>query len=64
MEEDVSSIQALILIVDDVPDNLKVIGSILMEKNYQIIPATNGNQAIQFAKTEQPDLILLDILDY
>ena len=53
--------QPLILIVDDIFENLKVIGSILMIKKYNIIPASNGNMAIEIATSELPDLILLDI---
>lgn len=51
----------LILIVDDIPANLKVIGSILMTEKYNVLPATNGDLAIEFAKTQKPDLILLDV---
>jgi two-component system, sensor histidine kinase and response regulator len=53
--------QPLILIVDDISENLKVIGSILMTKKYNILPATSGRMAIELASGELPDLILLDI---
>ena len=51
----------LILIVDDISENLKVIGSILIIKKYNIIPATSGAMAIELAVSELPDLILLDV---
>jgi signal transduction histidine kinase len=56
-----STNQPLILIVDDLPENLKVIGSTLMARNFNIIVALNGQEAIDLAITEKPDLILLDI---
>lgn len=52
----------LILLVDDEPDNLQVLGNILNQDAYEIAIATNGNQALAFAEGEQPDLILLDIM--
>ena len=51
-----------ILIVDDVPANLKVLGEILKAEGYKVRPVTNGLQAIQVAERERPDLILLDIM--
>mgnify|MGYP001791904324 FL=1 len=53
--------QPLILIVDDMTENLKVIGSILKEEKYRIIVATDGVKAIELASSQKPDLILLDI---
>jgi two-component system sensor histidine kinase/response regulator len=51
-----------ILIVDDVPANLKVLGGILKDKGYKIRPVLNGQLALQVAEKEKPDLILLDIM--
>ena len=50
-----------ILIVDDIQENLQVLGSILGEKNIAVLIAKNGRQAIKIALKKQPDLILLDI---
>lgn len=50
-----------ILIVDDQPSNLQVLQQIL-ENQYQLIFATNGQKAIQAVNTHHPDLILLDIM--
>ncbi len=50
-----------ILLVDDLPENLKVLGNILLNSNYQIIAAISGAKAIELAICELPDLILLDI---
>jgi signal transduction histidine kinase len=51
-----------ILIVDDVPTNLKVLGDILKEDGYKVRPVPNGALALQVAEKETPDLILLDIM--
>ncbi|BAQ63686.1 response regulator [Geminocystis sp. NIES-3709] len=50
-----------ILIVDDLPDNLRVLSEILIERNYQVRKAINGKTAIRAAQLSMPDLILLDI---
>jgi len=50
-----------ILVVDDVPDNIDVLGGILKE-NYKMKFATNGEKALSIARAKKPlDLILLDI---
>lgn len=51
----------LILIVDDLPENLAVLGNILRDEGYQIAVANCGPQAIKIASSRNPDLILLDI---
>ncbi len=51
-----------ILIVDDVPDNLKVLGNILKPDGYRIRSVLNGEIALQVTEKEKPDLILLDIM--
>jgi two-component system, sensor histidine kinase and response regulator len=51
-----------ILIVDDIPANLKVLGDILKEEGYKVRPVPNGMLALQVAGKEKPDLILLDIM--
>jgi signal transduction histidine kinase len=51
-----------ILIVDDVPANLKILGDILEDEGYIVRPVLTGMLAIQVAEKEVPDLILLDIM--
>ncbi len=53
---------SLILIVDDNPKNLQVLGNILKQEGYKLAAATNGPQALEFALKKGPDLILLDIM--
>ena len=50
-----------ILLVDDTPDNLRLLSQILAERHYQVRAVTNGNRALEIARLAPPDLILLDI---
>jgi len=52
----------LILIIDDIPQNLQLLGTILKKKNYEVAVATGGQQALQALENIRPDLILLDIM--
>lgn len=51
-----------ILIVDDLPKNIMVLGNNLMAENYQIAYAKSGSEAIQQTLDNDFDLILLDIM--
>ncbi len=51
-----------VLLVDDVPDNLKILRNILAGHNYEIRISVNGLLALNSARKYPPDLILLDIL--
>ncbi len=51
----------LILIVDDIPENLKVLGLVLKKSNYPFSIALNGKEALEKVSLLNPDLILLDI---
>ncbi len=52
----------LILIVDDSPNNQRIIGSILSNKNYNLAYAASGKDVFEFLEKQIPDLILLDIM--
>lgn len=51
-----------ILIVDDVEANVLLVNAILKSSSYQTIAAFNGENAIEIANKELPDIILLDIM--
>jgi len=51
-----------ILIVDDVPRNIQLLGSILKQENYDIEFATSGYEALEWLASKRFDLILLDIM--
>ncbi len=54
--------EAKILLIDDSVQNLRLLGNMLREKNYQIALAQSGKEGLQLAARIQPDLILLDIM--
>ncbi len=51
-----------ILIVDDVPDNIRVLSRMLVDDEHEISAATGGRQALKLAASCAPDLILLDVM--
>ena len=54
--------EARILIVDDTPENLKVLRRTLEAENHSILVATSGQTALKIALNTHPDLILLDVV--
>jgi len=50
-----------ILVVDDIPANLKLLTNILSNQGYKVRPASNGQLALRSVAVELPDLILLDV---
>ncbi len=56
-----SETRADILIVDDTPDNLRLLSQILSERGYHVRAVTNGARALASVEAALPDLILLDI---
>lgn len=53
---------SFILIVDDNPQNIKVLGSIIGNAGYEVAIAMKGDDALIMIEKESPDLILLDIM--
>ncbi len=51
-----------ILIVDDVPKNIQLLGSILKEEAYELEFATSGKEALEWLDSRPFDLVLLDIM--
>ena len=51
-----------VLIVDDNPDNLQVLGKTLRNEDYNIEFATNGEAALEWVNNQEFDLILLDVM--
>ena len=50
-----------ILIVEDNPLNMKLLKMVLRAENYTLLMATDGEEALDMAMREQPDLIIMDI---
>ncbi len=53
---------AQILVVDDVPANVKLLEAKLTSEYYDVIAAKDGYEAIEIAKQHKPDIILLDVM--
>ena len=51
-----------ILLVDDEPDILEIVGYNLSAEGYQVITADNGTEAVKVAKKKSPHLIILDVM--
>ena len=51
-----------ILIVDDEPDAISYISSVLEDNGYEYLSAENGEQGLELAQKEKPDMILLDLI--
>lgn len=51
-----------ILIVDDEPDAISFISSVLEDNGYDYLSADNGEEGLEMAKKEKPDMILLDLI--
>ncbi len=51
-----------ILLVDDDPDLVNAVRMILESKNYNVAAAYGGNEGLEKAKIEKPDLIVLDVM--
>jgi len=62
MAEQNDRYQADILVVDDTPDNLRLLIRILQKQGYKVRPVTNGFSALEAIQSSPPDLILLDIM--
>ncbi|MEI8079768.1 MAG: response regulator, partial [bacterium] len=53
--------QAIIMIIDDEPDNLNVLGEMLRHDGWDVRAFPRGEMALAAAREEPPDVVLLDI---
>jgi len=51
-----------ILVVDDVPENVRLLEAVLAPRGYAIVAAHDGATALELVASEQPDLVLLDVM--
>lgn len=61
MEEKKEDFSRKILVVDDNQDSRELVAKILKNRGYQMIEAVDGEEALEKASAECPDLILMDI---
>ena len=53
---------ARILVVDDVPENVRLLEAVLEPRGYDVVAATDGDHALALVESAKPDLVLLDIM--
>ena len=53
--------RGIVLVVDDRPANLRLVATLLGEVGYRVLTFADGEMALRAARSEQPDLVLLDI---
>jgi twitching motility two-component system response regulator PilH len=51
-----------ILIVEDSPTEREVLSELLSQKGYNVIIAVDGNEGVSKAKSDQPDLVIMDVV--
>jgi adenylate cyclase len=51
-----------ILVVDDIPENRRLLEAVLAPRGYDVVTASDGLAALEVVESEQPDLILLDVM--
>lgn len=60
--ENISLRNSKILVVDDVPVNIKLQRTYLSAVGYEVVDAKDGEEALEMVESEMPDLILLDVM--
>jgi DNA-binding response OmpR family regulator len=58
----VSDDPARILVVDDVPENVRLLEAVLEAHGYDVVSAMDGHAALDLALSASPDLVLLDVM--
>ena len=53
---------AKVLVVDDLPQNVKLLADLLAVKGYAVVTAASGPEALVKVDAERPDLVLLDVM--
>jgi adenylate cyclase len=53
---------ARILVVDDVPQNVRLLEAVLTPRGYDVVSATGGDAALELVESAKPDLLLLDVM--
>lgn len=61
LSENPDHLKPTVMVVDDSEDTRHVLSVALQDKGYQVVTATDGQEAVDIARREQPDLILMDL---
>jgi twitching motility two-component system response regulator PilH len=51
-----------VMVVDDSPTDLKLMSAPFLSQAYDLVTATDGEEALKKAETEKPDLVILDVI--
>ena len=51
-----------VLVVDDRPENIRLLDAVLTPRGYHVVPAGSGAEALELIPQSDPDLVLLDIV--
>src|SRR5690606_9870991 len=52
----------VVMVVDDQESNVRLVGTVLTQAGFEVVPAMSGEQALKRASAAPPDLVLLDML--
>ena len=53
---------ARVLVVDDVPENVRLLDALLTSRGYDVLSAGDGATALELIASDKPDLVLLDVV--
>ena len=53
---------AKILVVDDIPENVRLLEAVLVPRGYEVLTAMSGEEAMRLVEEHDPDLVLLDVV--
>ena len=51
-----------VLVVDDIPDNVRLLSYELEDQGYEVLTACSGDEALEVVRSERPDAVLLDVM--
>src|SRR5919201_4905919 len=54
--------RAKILVVDDIPENVRLLEAVLVAHGYDVVSSTSGTRALELVASDRPDLVLLDVV--
>jgi CheY-like chemotaxis protein len=57
----VAATAPVVLVVDDQQANVRMVGALLTRSGYQVLPALGGQEGLEQARTQHPDVVLLDM---
>jgi len=53
--------QPTVLVIDDQPASVRIVGAVLAQAGFRVLPAHGGSEGLELARTDTPDIVLLDM---